>query len=182
MKPRTKSSILLILTFIAISLVDSNAQQAIQASPTKFIAYSLYNFSKFIDWPGNAVTGSFQIAVIGDKSVFQELTELAKNKKQGNNATYQINFFKNSNEYSGDNQIIYLSNMYSGKVKELSSKMVSKNILFVTEREGMTSQGSTICFITADNGSMGFEISTTNALKNQLVVHKQLEKLALKVD
>jgi len=46
----------------------------------------------------------------------------------------------------------------------------------------MSGQGSTICFVTADNGTMGFELSTANAVKSQLKVHTQLEKLALKVD
>jgi hypothetical protein len=181
MKPRSNFILLLLFFFLIYSEEYSVAQQSIQASPTRFIAYSLYNFSKFIDWPSNAFTNTFDIAVVGDKNVYEALLELSKNKKQGN-ATYQINYFKSCNELTGVNHIIYLSNFFSGKVHELSTKNTSRGVLFVTEREGMSNQGSTICFVTADNGTMGFELSTENAQKNQLIVHPQLQKLAVKVN
>ncbi len=181
MKPQFKLLSIFLLVFFTISIKNTDAQVSIQASPTRFIAYSLYNFSKFIDWPAGVTTNIFQIAIVGDKNVYQELLELSKNKKQGN-AAYQVNYFKNSNEITGTNQIIYLSNFYSGKVRELSAKMATKGVLFVTEREGMTSQGSAISFLTDDKGTMGFEIAKDNAAKNQLVVQKQLEKLAVKVN
>jgi hypothetical protein len=181
MKTQIKLLLLIIVTLLLLPARKIEAQASIQASPTRFIAYSLYNFSKFIDWPAGTTTNTFQIAVVGDKNVYQELLTLSKNKKQGN-AIYQVNYFKNSNEVTGTNQIIYLSNFYSGKVRELSSKITTRGVLFVTEREGMTAQGSTISFITDDKGTMGFEIAKDNATKNQLVVQKQLEKLAVKVN
>jgi hypothetical protein len=180
MKTKSLPSIVSLLAFLVVFSDFGMAQQAIQASPTKFIAYSLYNFSKFIDWPADVLASTFQIAVVGDKTVFQELQELSKNKKLGA-CVYQITFYKNTNEITGMNHIIYLSNFYSGKVHELSGKISIKGVLFVTEREGMTSQGSSISFLTNDNGSMGFEIARDNAAKSQLVIHKQLEKLASKV-
>jgi hypothetical protein len=155
-------------------------QQSIQVTPSKFIAYSLYNFSKFIDWPNDLKSTTFQIGVVGDKNVYNELLKLSENKKQGN-ASYQIVFFKNVEEINGFNQIIYLSNMYSGKVKVLSMNTSNKGVLFVTEREGMTKQGSIISFLIDENGMMGFEIATSNALKNNLTVQKQLERLATRV-
>jgi hypothetical protein len=181
MRAKSYLARLFVVGLMIISSEIIRAQQSIQASPTRFIAYSLYNFSKFIDWPSDAFTGTFQIAIVGDKNVFQELTDLAKNKKQGN-AVYQISYFKNSTELTGTNNIIYLSNFYSGKVHDLSTKISTRGVLLVTEREGMSGQGSTICFVTADNGTMGFELSTANAIKNQLKVHEQLEKLAMKVN
>jgi hypothetical protein len=180
MKLKTYQSILLVITFLFISSEFINAQQSIQVSPSKFIAYSLYNFSKFITWPSDVLSNKFQISVVGDKTVYQELLELAKNKKQGT-ATYQINFYKNVDEIKGFSHIIYLSNFYSGKVGELSNKIQIKGVLFVTEREGMTRQGSVISFLTDSKGVMGFEISKENAGKSRLIVNKQLEKLASKV-
>jgi len=151
-----------------------------QVTPSKFIAYSLYNFSKFIDWPSEMTSTIFQIGVVGDKNVYNELLKLAENKKQGK-ASYQITFYKNVSEIKGFNQILYLSNLYSGKVKELTNNSANKGVLFVTEREGMTKQGSIISFLTDDNGMMGFEIARNNAIKNSLIVQKQLERLATRV-
>jgi hypothetical protein len=170
-----------LLLIIAVLFSEkSNGQQSIQVTPSKFIAYSLYNFSKFIDWPSDLSSTTFQIGIVGDKSVYNELIKLAENKKQGN-SIYQITFYKNVSEIKGFNQIIYLSNLYSGKVKELSNSSINKGVLFVTEREGMTKQGSIISFLTDANGLMGFEIAKNNAIKNNLSVQKQLEKLATRV-
>jgi hypothetical protein len=158
----------------------SNGQNSIQVTPSKFIAYSLYNFSKFIDWPAELSSETFQIGIVGDKSVYNELLKLSENKKQGN-ANYQITYYKNVDEIKGFNQIIYLSNVYSGKVKVLTNNISNKGILFVTEREGMTKQGSIISFLIDANGLMGFEIAKNNAIKNSLTVQKQLERLAARV-
>jgi hypothetical protein len=169
-----------LMTTILFYSVMINGQQSIQVTPSKFIAYSLYNFSKFIDWPSDVNSTTFQIGIVGDKNVYNELLKLAENKKQGN-STYQITFYKNVEEIKGFNQIIYFSNLYSGKVKELANAKINKGVLFVTELEGMTKQGSTISFLTDDNGLMGFEIAKINAYKNSLIVQKQLEKLATRV-
>jgi hypothetical protein len=173
-------SLSLLITFSFLFSELSNAQQSMQVTPSKFIAYSLYNFSKFIDWPSEMNSTTFQIGVVGDKNVYNELLKLAENKKQGN-ASYQITFYKNVSEIKGFNQILYLSNIFSGKVKELANSSSNKGVLFVTEREGMTKQGSIISFLTDDNGMMGFEIAKNNAVKNSLIVQKQLERLATRV-
>jgi hypothetical protein len=171
-----------IFLFAIIVLMSGKifGQQSIQVSPSKFIAYSLYNFSKFIDWPSEMTKNTFQIGVVGDKSVYTELMKLAENKKQGN-AIYQITFYKNAEEIKGFNHIIYLSNNYSGKVKALASSETNKGVLFVTEREGMTKQGSSISFVIDANGMMGFEIAKSNTERNNLSIQKQLERLASKV-
>lgn len=172
------------LTIIILSITSPNALQAQQAmqvsNAERFIAYSLYNFSKLIDWPNSGSATIFQIAIVGDKKVYIELLELAKNKKVGN-ATYQINFYKTVEEMNGHHQIVYLSNLQSGNVKSLAQNMIMKNVLLVTERSGMTSAGSTISFLTNDEGQMGFEIAKTNAQKNQLTIRTQLERMAMKV-
>jgi hypothetical protein len=171
----------LIITLWVIAFNSLQAQQAMQVSNAeRFYAYSLYNFSKLIDWPNSGTVTTFQIAVVGDKEVYTELVELAKNKKIGN-AVYQINYFKSVEEITGFHQIIYLSNLHSGSVKVLSQNPAMKNVLLVTEREGMTNAGSTISFLVNSEGQMGFEIAKSNALKNQLTIRTQLERMAMRV-
>jgi len=180
MKRVVTISRILLFTIIIFISNKSNAQQSIQVSTSRFIAYSLYNFSKFIDWPSDMTKNTFQICVIGDKEVYQELLKISENKKQGN-ATYQITLIKNIDELRGFNHIVYLSNQFSGKVKILAANEANRGILFVTEREGMTRLGSSISFMTDANGMMGFEIARANAEKKNLSIQKQLERLALKV-
>jgi hypothetical protein len=157
-----------------------NAQQNVQVTSTRFIAYSLYNFSKLIDWPNSSSATVFSITVVGDQAVYQELLDLAKNRKVCN-ATYDIKLCKKPEEINGRNQIIYLSNMYSGKVKNLSEDPGLQNVLLVTEREGMASYGSAISFTVTEKGTMGFAIAKENAKKNQLTIRSQLERMAIEV-
>ncbi len=70
--------------------------------------------------------------------------------------------------------------MHSGKVGELVRKSES-GVLFVTEREGMTKHGSTICFVVNDKGMLGFEIARDNAVKSKLSIRSQLERMASSV-
>jgi hypothetical protein len=179
-----KTNQLIPALLIAVTLLTGyeglNAQENMHVTTQKFIAYSLYNFSKLIDWPSSSSATTFQIAVVGDKQVYDELSTLAKNKKVGN-ATYEITFCKSIEELNSGNQIIYLSNTHSGKVKDLSKNPNLKNVLLVTEREGMSAYGSAICFTVTDQGNMGFQITRENAKKNQLTIRTQLERMALQV-
>ena len=93
---KTKLLPLLILAFMLSTAIyeEANAQQTLQVSSSeRFIAYSLYNFSKLIVWPNSSTAKSFQVAIIGDKRVYVELQNLAQNRKVGN-ADYNIVFYK----------------------------------------------------------------------------------------
>jgi len=170
-----------VLSLLLFSSEKAAAQQALEVSSSeRFIAYSLYIFSKLIDWPNSATATKFQVAIVGDKRVYVELLNLAQNRKVGN-ATYNIMFYKDISELSGYNQIIYLSNQQSGNINEVIEKTKNGGVLIVTERKGMTRQGSTISFLTNEQGTMGFEIARDNAVKNKLNIKSQLERMAMRV-
>lgn len=179
MKTRLYTTGIMVLAICFFSMKSVKCQQTLEVSTTeRFIAYSLYNFSKLIKWPGSGSDQTFQIAVVGDKRVYSELSFLAKDKKI-NNATYRIVYCKDISEVKGYNHMIYLCNSQSANIAELGQK--KEGVLVVTERDGLASQGSTINFTTNSEGKMGFEIAKDNALKNQLTIHMQLERMAMGV-
>ena len=172
----------IIALLLSTAIIEkASAQQALQVSSSeRFIAYSLYNFSKLIVWPNSSTATSFQVAIVGDKRVYVELQNLAQNRKVGN-ADYNIVFFKDVSELKGYNQIVYLSNQQCSDINQLTTQIENKAVLVVTERKGMTNQGSTISFLYNDQGKMGFEIARDNATKNNLIIRSQLERMAMKV-
>jgi len=181
MKTKLLTSICIVSLLFILSGEKLIAQKALEVSTSeRFIAYSLYNFSKLIDWPNSATASTFKVAVVGDKRVYVELLGLAQNRKVGN-ATYNIVFYKDISEVTGYHQMIYLSNLQSGRIGELREQTKNGGVLLVTERKGMTQQGSTISFQTNEDGTMGFEIARQNALKNQLIIRSQLERMAVSV-
>lgn len=180
MKTKNLLPCFLILVFMVSGVKALHAQDRVQVTSQKFIAYSLYNFSKLIDWPKSSSAKIFRITVVGDKEVYQDLVNLARNKNVGN-ASYDIVFCKSVEELEGDNHIIYLSNIHSGKVTNLSKDPALKNVLLVTERANMAKYGSAISFTVTDKGTLGFEIARENAKKNQLMIHTQLERMAHEV-
>lgn len=181
MKTKLHTSVLLTIMLVFMISEKSNAQQSLQVSSAeRFIAYSLYNFSKLIDWPNSGTATKFQVAIVGDKRVYVELVNLAQNRKVGN-ALYNIVFYKDITEVSGYHQIIYLSNQQCSKIDQLNEQAKKGGVLLVTERKGMTRKGSTISFQTNDQGTMGFEIAKENAAKNNLTIKAQLERMAMSV-
>ena len=156
------------------------AQKSVQVTSQKFIAYSLYNFSKYVEWPSSSTVKTFRISVVGDKAVYESLQKLAVNKSIVN-AHYEIIYCKNTDDLSPGNHIVYLSNMHSGKVKKISQNPHFKNVMLVTEREKMAKYGSTISFTVSEEGLMGFEIAKMNAIKSQLSINSQLERMAIAV-
>lgn len=177
MKTKRYTTGIIAIAIILCSMQRVSAQTLQVSSTEKFIAYSLYNFSKLVEWPTSATATVFKIAIVGDSKVYDELSRLSTNKKVAN-ARYEITYCRKPEELQGYYNIIYLSNMQSGKVTDFVAQAEERSILLVTERQGMTKYGSTICFMVKDNGMMSFEIAKDNANRNNLAIRTQLEKMA----
>lgn len=74
----SKSAVLLLLLMFALQAAGQ------RASEYQLKAAFVYNFTKFIDWPGESVRGlTFQICVLGQNPFGSELTHLTDGKVIG---------------------------------------------------------------------------------------------------
>ena len=173
MKTRTLLFAVLIGLFISSSV---NAQEAKVVSMPKYLASCLYSFSRYVNWPFDYKVGDFVIAVVGDKSVFNELQTMVNGKAVGVQPMV-VKYYKSSDEVAGFNHIIYLSESQSGSISKLVAKTAGKGTLMVAEKENMLKSGAAIDFINVD-GLMKFEMSKGNFDKYGLQVSSLLEKMA----
>ncbi len=156
------------------------AQEMKVVSLQKYYASCIFNFSRYVNWPADAKSGDFNIAVVGDKKVFDELQTLVTGRTVGTQAM-KVSFFKSVAELSGFNHIVYLSSWNNKDYGKLLTKISGKSTLMVAEQEGMIRSGAGFDFVSVD-GYMKFEMDKSNIEKAGLQVSSALEKMAYRAD
>src|ERR1035437_7736990 len=73
-----KKSFILIIFFLLTFVIKSYTQEE------PFIAISMYNFTRYVDWPLDDASSDFIIDIIGHKSVYEKLKEMTNDRKVGN--------------------------------------------------------------------------------------------------
>ncbi len=164
---------LIIIGVIATITFSANGQE------TRFIALSLYNFTKFIDWPAEYKKGEFVIGVVGSPQVFNELVQLAQGKPVGSQLISVKNF--RSVEEITSSHILFFAEGQSRRVENAVARLGNSPTLLVTYLEGATHWGAAINFVIR-NETMQFELKQSNAIKYGLRVHSRLANLAIVID
>jgi hypothetical protein len=165
----------LVWFFLGISLI---AQSVKVVSFPQFVSNSLVVFSKYVNWPINHKNGDFVITIIGDQSVYKELSNTSQNMTVGaQNIT--VRYFSKISELEGFSHIVFLSENSSGNFRKLLEKIGADNTLLVTSSDGLLLSGAGINFIPID-GLMKFEVSKNNINKRNLQIHSWLEKMSAK--
>jgi hypothetical protein len=166
---------------LLVSLLSASfgiAQDVKMVSPAKYIAMSLFNFSKQVNWPASCQNGEFVVAIIGDKAVYQEFQTLAAGKSIGSQ-NIQVKYFKSPDELNGSVHMLYINDWYSSSISKVIAKVGNQNTLLVAEKEGLVRSGAAISFVPVD-GIMKFELERANLEKYGLQVSSWLEKMAVK--
>lgn len=168
--------LVILLSVCAFISASAMAQTTKVVSLPQFISSSLVVFGKYINWPLNHKNEEFVITVVGDISVYKELTKLSQGIKMGAQ-NISVRHVSKVTEITGFSHIIYMSESSSGSISKVVEKIGADNTLLVTSRNGLLSSGAGINFIEVD-GLMKFEISKNNLNKRNLEVHSWLEKMS----
>jgi hypothetical protein len=173
-KNRSLLSLKLFVIFCGLFIFGRNCF----SQEEKFKALFIYNFTKYIEWPAN--TGNeFNIAVIGNTLLVNELTTIASKKTVGSNSIKVISV-KSSAEIK-DCQIIFISKNSMDELPKLIEQGKNNGTLIITEVPKSCSQGAGVNFV-LNNGSIKFEISRTNIESSKLKVSQGLLKLGIEVN
>lgn len=136
----------------------------------------IYNFLKYIQWPGELNNGDFVIGVIGDDDVYNTLSTWYGGKERGGK-NFQIKKFSSLDEISNC-QLMYVGKGFSDKFGEILSKISNTPTLTVTGKKGLGEQGSCINFKVVDN-RLKFELNQEAMQKSQLKTASQLTSMAI---
>lgn len=168
----TRERIALIgIVFIFLSIQTANAQKE------KYHSIFIYNFSKYIKWPENQITEKFVIGVFGDSPIIKDLSNMAAAKKEVNGMPFEIQQYYTTAEI-GDCQILYVPRGKSAELPNIISILQHKSVLVITDKSGMTKEGSVINFVNID-GKIRFELNQSNAELRGLKVAASLLSLAI---
>ncbi len=162
--------------FLILSAFQQREDAAIMNAHVK--AIFLYNFTKQIEWPSDYKSGNFVIGVYGTYvPLLNELNKMASTKTAGTQK-FEIKEIT-SIESAAKYHILFVSTDKMAQFGEITSKLKGHGTLLVTEKEGMTKKGSAINFVVVDS-KIKFQLSKTNAEKQQLKVSRDLEAFAVK--
>jgi len=173
---------LFILLILPILLLTQSAAVKLDQSEeagARIKAIYIYNFTKYIEWPESYKEGNFVIGVYGTNvPLLSELNKMAASKMVGSQKLEIKNI--QSPAEAAQCHIIYLLADNSGQLADVLTKIKGKSALIVTDKAGMTKQGSAINFAIVEN-KQKIELNRSNIEKYKLKVASTLVEMAVQV-
>lgn len=148
------------------------------AQVTKLYPLFIYSFTRHILWPDAYNQGDFEIMVLGESPLIEELKIMAQTKKIGDRAI-KVTKINSPAEIRKCN-ILFVPEAQAGKLKEVLPKVSALSVLVITETVGMGQQGSCINFIVKD-GKLAFELNQSALTKQNLKATSEITQLAIMI-
>jgi hypothetical protein len=131
----------------------------------------IYSFTRYVQWPPEESTGDFEILVLGESGIYNELTKMAETKKVGSRAI-KVSRITSAAEIRKCN-ILFVPVEKSAALGDVLGKVGSNATLVVTEQVGLGAKGSCINFVEKD-GKLAFEINQAAMTKQRLKASSEL--------
>lgn len=129
---------------VLISATPTHAYEVDDAAHRLQVAY-LYNFTHYINWPEDAITDDFVIAVIGDDAFAKDLQTLTALNKQVQERPIRI-LSLDDNDPIDNVQILFLGSQAISRLPDILTRTKGKPVLLVSGSKGMARRGVAINF------------------------------------
>lgn len=150
-----------------------------QAQSEKFKALFMYNFTKYVQFPATPNPEGFVIGILGNSTISEDLKVIASKQKVGSQ-NMVVKVFNSIEEIEKCN-MIFISANKSSLMSDVITKLNGLATLIVSDKEGLTNQGSCINFV-LDGNKLKYEISKTNIEKKGLSASSNLYSLGIQVN
>jgi hypothetical protein len=160
-----------------INLCPSGAAQQSKPEEYQVKAVYLYNFGRFVVWPGTAVEtqGTFDVCVLG-RDPFGSALDATLAGEAINNRKLAARRIESPRQATNC-QILFISSSEAVRIQEILAAVGSSAVLTVSDMPAFTSAGGIIQFVLRDN-KVRFEVNLTAAEKAGLMLSSQLLKVA----
>ncbi|MBL6446474.1 YfiR family protein [Fulvivirga sp. 29W222] len=138
-------------------------------------AMMIYNFTKYIQWPGYQPSQDFVVGVIGSDDVYKTLSQWYGGQERGNKK-FVIKKFGSPAEIQKCH-ILYIGKSNSRQFDEIKAKLGSASTLLITDKPGLGKEGSGINFVTEGN-KLSIELNQSAVDAAKLKVSSQLTSIA----
>jgi hypothetical protein len=163
-------------SILIAALVISGNVFAQERAVHEVYSMMVFNFTRYVQWPDNDVSGQFVIGVIGNNDIYNTLNTWYGGKPRGSK-TYLIKKFNSAAEVS-DCHVLFIDKSKSGEFEAANNKVKGKGTLVVTDKNGLGEKGSAINFKTVDN-KLKFELNQKAIEASNLKVSSSLTSLAI---
>jgi hypothetical protein len=136
----------------------------------------VYSFTRYVIWPETYNSGEFEIMVLGDSPIIEELKTMAQSKKVGDRPI-KITKIASPAEIKKCN-MLFVSAGKTALIPEVMEKINAQSILVISEEVGAAQKGSDINFIVKD-GKLAFELNQASVNRQGLRVSNELSRLAI---
>jgi hypothetical protein len=174
---------LLIAVTAACAFLAIPVLHAQNPRPTDFQvkATYLYNFGRFIEWPGKVAAaegGSFTVCVLGQDPFGPSLDATLAGETIGGRTIVAKRI--SSAEESGNCQIIFLSLADDSRLNKIIADLDKKAVLTVSDMPQFVKRGGMIQFV-AEGKKVRFEVNLTATQHAGLTLSSELLKVATAV-
>ncbi|HEY8934553.1 MAG TPA: YfiR family protein [Cyclobacteriaceae bacterium] len=145
-----------------------------QAQNYKLYNVFMYSFTRYVQWPEEANKGDFEIAVLGDSPIYDELKALAEQKKVGTR-TIKVTKVKSVAELKKVH-MLFVSSSKLDAMDAVSAKLNKAPTLIITEQAG--TKGSGINFF-EKAGKLAFELNNASLADHSLRASSELTRIAV---
>jgi len=163
---------------ISILLLFARTSYSQKGSESDLKAAFIYNFILYTDWDTANIRSNFTIGILGNTSVVNPLSEIARSVLAKNKRII-IKRFSRLEDITYCN-LLFISNNLPYSVPSILER-VPKGTLTVSEDYGYARQGTALNFIVVNN-RLKFEANLGAIVASGLRVSSKLLKLALIVD
>jgi hypothetical protein len=168
-----------IVQIVCCLLISLAFSPVLLAQEYQYHKVYIYNFTKYIQWPTEKQKGDFVIGVVGKSSMIKELETMAQNRMVGAQKIV-VKQIEGPSDAEGCH-VLFIPANKSGMFTQFKTQLGGKPVLFVTEKNGLSKEGSDINFVLVD-GKLKYEMNKSSLDKAGLKVMPDLMKLALQVN
>lgn len=180
MRPRSPNRAVLAALSVAFLLVLLGQERlyAQEASEYQVKAAFLYNFSKFVEWPGETLDGNtipMRLCVLNDPSFGQQLSEIVRGKIIKNRPVVVVSV--KTGEESRGCQLLFIGSSQSRQTRHVLDALQGTSTLTVGETRDFLKEGGIINFVLQEN-RVRFQVNHKAATQAGLRISSKLLSLA----
>ncbi len=151
----------------------------LKAQNEKFKALFMYNFTKYIEWPGSKNTGDFVIGILGNSPIKKELEVIATKKKVGGQPI-NVKIYNSVNEI-GNCHILFIPPGKSSSLNAVKKQVSGQGVLVITDKPGLARKGAGLNYV-LKGGHQDFEINKSVMAEQNFKVNSALYSLGTVVN
>jgi len=162
----------LLVALPGLSVAAGNSEYQVKAA-------FLYNFMKFVEWPGDSLNaaGTITLGILG-KDPFGEAIEEVRGKTAKGRRIAVVHL--RTPEEARECDLLFVSASEKGRLAQILKTVQNYRVLTVADQDGFCQAGGMINLVSVKN-RVGFEVNVAAATRARLRISSQLLKLAKQV-